>query len=397
MHPDEVPTDVHLVRALITTQFPRWAGLPVSPVASSGTDNAMFRLGPSLVARLPRIPAAVDNVAREQRWLPHLAPHLPVAVPVPVAHGEPAHGYPFPWSVLRWLDGENPSPPTATPPEDPLTGPADPLLTPGNPLPDPGNPFPHSKNPLPDTGKPLPHSGNPRPDSANPRPDSGPRTELGTNSATESPADPRAEPRGGSPDFHSTGGHRQSEAARGRLSTGVDEELARGLAGFVAALRAVDPAGGPESGRGQALVTRDEPTRAALARLHGEIDVAGAARVWVDCLALGPGDAAPAWCHGDLSPGNVLVRDGRLRAVIDFGGIGVGDPTVDLVVAWNLLSPAGREVFRAELAVDDATWQRGRGWALSIALIQLPYYRTSNPALAANARRTISEALSPGR
>ncbi|WP_233427895.1 phosphotransferase [Actinokineospora spheciospongiae] len=181
------------------------------------------------------------------------------------------------------------------------------------------------------------------------------------------------------------------------MSTGVDEELARGLAGFVAALRAVDPAGGPESGRGQALVTRDEPTRAALAQLDGEIDVAGAARVWADCLAVGPGDAAPAWCHGDLSPGNVLVRDGRLRAVIDFGGIGVGDPTVDLVVAWNLLSPAGREVFRAELAVDDATWERGRGWALSIALIQLPYYRTSNPALAANARHTISEALSPGR
>ncbi|WP_255683057.1 aminoglycoside phosphotransferase family protein [Actinokineospora sp. PR83] len=390
MHPDEVPTDVHLVRALVATQFPRWAGLPVSPVTSSGTDNAMFRLGPSLVARLPRIPAAVDNVAREQRWLPHLAPHLPVAVPVPVAHGEPAHGYPFPWSVLRWLDGENPSPPTATPPGSPLTRPAgpppepeNPLLGPGKPLPDPENLFPSSKNPLPHRGNP-PH-------------DSGPRTEPGTKPAVGSHAESRAEPLGDPPDFHSTGGHRQSGVARGRLSTGVDEELARGLAGFVAALRAVDPAGGPESGRGQALVTRDEPTRAALARLGGEVDVARAARVWVDCLAVGPGDAAPAWCHGDLSPGNVLVRDGRLRAVIDFGGVGVGDPTVDLVVAWNLLSPAGREVFRAELEVDDATWERGRGWALSIALIQLPYYRTSNPALAANARHTISEALNPGR
>lgn len=390
MHPDEVPTDVHLVRALVATQFPRWAGLPVSPVTSSGTDNAMFRLGPSLVARLPRIPAAVDNVAREQRWLPHLAPHLPVAIPVPLAHGEPAHGYPFPWSVLHWLDGENPSPPTATPPGDPLTGPEDPPAEPGNPLPDPGNPLLEPENPLPGSKNPLPHRGNPPTDGRL-------RTGPGTRSAVEFHAESRAEPLGDPPDIHSTGGHRQSGVARGGLSTGVDAELARGLAGFVAALRAVDPAGGPESGRGQALVTRDEPTRAALARLDGEIDVARAARVWADCLAVGPGDAAPAWCHGDLSPGNVLVRDGRLRAVIDFGGIGVGAPTVDLVVAWNLLSPAGREVFRAELAVDDATWERGRGWALSIALIQLPYYRVSNPALAANARHTISEALSPGR
>jgi aminoglycoside phosphotransferase (APT) family kinase protein len=102
---------------------------------------------------------------------------------------------------------------------------------------------------------------------------------------------------------------------------------------------------------------------------------------------------APVWVHGDLSPGNLVVRDGRLAAVIDNEGVGVGDPACDLIVAWNLLPAATREVFRAELRVDDATWDRGRGWALSIALIQLPYYKDTNPALAANARHVIREVL----
>jgi aminoglycoside phosphotransferase (APT) family kinase protein len=102
---------------------------------------------------------------------------------------------------------------------------------------------------------------------------------------------------------------------------------------------------------------------------------------------------ACAWIHGDLAPGNVLVTDGRLDAVIDFGALGIGDPTVDLIVAWNLLPAVARDVFRAALGVDDTTWLRGRGWALSIALIQLPYYRITNPSLAANARHVIAEVL----
>jgi len=88
-----------------------------------------------------------------------------------------------------------------------------------------------------------------------------------------------------------------------------------------------------------------------------------------------------------------LSVDGRLSAVIDFGGLGVGDPVCDLIVAWNLLPTEARNVFRAALRVDDATWERGRGWALSIALIQLPYYHSTNPVLAASGRHTIDEVL----
>ena len=104
-------------------------------------------------------------------------------------------------------------------------------------------------------------------------------------------------------------------------------------------------------------------------------------------------DGPPVWLHTDLAPGNILVADGRLSAVIDWAGIGIGDPACDLPVAWNLLPSDVRDVFRATLGVDDATWARGRGWALSIALIQLPYYQDTNPPLAANARLVVREVL----
>jgi aminoglycoside phosphotransferase (APT) family kinase protein len=106
---------------------------------------------------------------------------------------------------------------------------------------------------------------------------------------------------------------------------------------------------------------------------------------------------APVWVHADLSPGNLLIADGRLSAVIDFGCLGLGDPACDLIVAWNLLGADVRSAFRAALDVDDATWERGRGWALSIALIQLPYYHRTNPTLASNARHVIGEVLTEHR
>lgn len=99
------------------------------------------------------------------------------------------------------------------------------------------------------------------------------------------------------------------------------------------------------------------------------------------------------WLHADLMPGNLLVRDGRLTSVIDFGCTGVGDPACDLFPAWNLLPAAAREVFRTALGVDDATWIRGRGRALSQALISLPYHRRTNPAMARNARHVIRAVL----
>jgi aminoglycoside phosphotransferase (APT) family kinase protein len=99
------------------------------------------------------------------------------------------------------------------------------------------------------------------------------------------------------------------------------------------------------------------------------------------------------WLHSDLAPGNLLLVDGQLKAVIDFGGVGLGDPACDLPVAWNLLAAQQRPLFRTALRVNEATWQRGRGWALAIALVQLPYYQHTNPVLASSARHVIREVL----
>lgn len=106
MHADEVDTSAAIVRRLLAEQFPQWADLPLTAVPSSGTDNAMYRLGDELAVRLPRIGWAVAQVPKEQEWLPRLAPHLPLAIPQPIAQGQPNDAYPYPWSVTRWLPGE---------------------------------------------------------------------------------------------------------------------------------------------------------------------------------------------------------------------------------------------------------------------------------------------------
>jgi aminoglycoside phosphotransferase (APT) family kinase protein len=287
MHADEADIDEELVRRLVAGQFPEWADLSIEAVASSGTDNAMYRLGTDLAVRLPRIPGAAKNVAAEQKWVPRLAPRLPVEVPVPVARGGPAPGYPYPWTVCRWLPGTNPA-------VDDLPAP---------------------------------------------------------------------------------------------------EQLAADLAAFITALRQVDPDGAPPSARAVPVATRDKPTRTAIAALDGLVDTTAVTAVWEDALRIPAWSGPPAWAHADLSPGNLLVRAGRLTAVIDWGVAGVGDPTVDLIIGWNLLPASVRPAFREALAADDNTWRRGRAWALSISLIQLPYYQNSNPALAANSRHVIAEVL----
>ncbi len=173
------------------------------------------------------------------------------------------------------------------------------------------------------------------------------------------------------------------------------EDLAIDLAEFICALRAVDPSGGPHLGRSGPLADRGEATVAAIEAARGLVDKADIDTllgIWAEAVTI-PGATPAAWAHGDLSPGNVLVDHGRLRAVIDFSSVGIGDPTVDLIVAWNLLPAAARPILRAALDVDDATWARGRGWALSIAAIQLPYYHQTNPVLAANARHVLAEIL----
>jgi len=292
MHVDEMDIDASLVRRLLAAQFPQWADLPIKPVPSAGTDNALYRLGDDMAVRLPRIQWATEQVDKEQRWLPKLAPLLPLAIPVPLAKGVPSEGYPWHWSVYWWLEGEN--------------------------------------------------------------------------ATIERIADP--------------------------------VQAATELAQFIADLQRIDPTGGPPPGphnssRGVPLAMRDTHTRAAIATLHGTLDTDAATAAWEAALQSPAWSGPPVWIHGDLQSGNLLAQQGRLSAVIDFGCLGVGDPACDLQVAWNLLSTETRNVFRAALQVDDATWARGRGWALSVGLIALPYYQSTNPVLADISRHAIDEAL----
>jgi aminoglycoside phosphotransferase (APT) family kinase protein len=105
LHDDEVPVTADDVRRLVAAQLPRWKDLPVTPLTEAGTDHLLFRLGDELVARMPKIAWASEQAASDARWLPRLAPHLPLTVPAPVALGEPDDAYPFRWSVAPWLPG----------------------------------------------------------------------------------------------------------------------------------------------------------------------------------------------------------------------------------------------------------------------------------------------------
>lgn len=291
MHTDELDIDVTLVRRLLAAQFPQWAGLPIEPVPSAGTDNSLFRLGKDMAVRLPRIQWAVKDVEKNHRWLPRIAPFLPLTIPVPLAKGKPGEGYPWQWSVFRWLEGES--------------------------------------------------------------------------ATTENIIDPC--------------------------------QAAADLAQFITALQQIDTTGGPTAAeanvRGMPLGKRDTDTRNAIAALSGMIDTDVAIKLWDDALQVPGWERQPVWFHGDMLPGNLLVEHGRVSAVIDFGGLAVGDPSCDLMIAWGLFSGESREVFRTALQVEEATWLRGRAHALSQAVIFIPYYLNTNPVGVANARHMLAEVL----
>jgi aminoglycoside phosphotransferase (APT) family kinase protein len=295
VHAGAMDIDVSLVRRLVAAQFPQWAELPVRPIEFGGWDNRTFHLGDRMTARLPSAAAYALQVEKEHRWLPKLAPLLPLAIPAPLAMGVPTDFYPWRWSVYRWIDGET--------------------------------------------------------------------------------------------------------AATAQIADLC--QFAATLADFLVALLKVDADGGPEPGRhnffrGGSLTVYDGETRQALKTLDGQIDTGMAAEVWEAALASSwPGP--PVWVHGDVSSGNLLVEEGRLSAVIDFGSSAVGDPACDLYIAWTFFDEKSRDTFRAALPLDGATWARGRGWTLWKAMITLAEHMDANPDKAGIARRVINEVLADHR
>ncbi len=160
----------------------------------------------------------------------------------------------------------------------------------------------------------------------------------------------------------------QGEVASRQRVTDLNQ-FAKDLARFLMELQQVDAQGGPVgTHRGGSLQIWDEQAQAAITALRGKIDGRKAKRLWAQALSA-PFNARRVWFHGDVAAGNLLVREGRLAAVIDFGGLGVGDPACDLTIAWTFMDAASRKTFREALAVDEALWARGRGWALWKALI----------------------------
>jgi aminoglycoside phosphotransferase (APT) family kinase protein len=283
--------DARLVRRLVASQFPQWSDLPITPVAVDGWDNRTYRLGDEMTVRLPTAVGYTAAVSKENRWLPVLAPSLPVPVPPVLAKGAPGQGYPFSWSIRGWLDGET--------------------------------------------------------------------------------------------------------ARADRIED--MSQFAATVAEFILALQRVDATGGPQAGahsfyRGASPAHYDDETRRSLHVLEGRTDTERASAVWEAALA-STWQRSPVWFHGDIASGNLLVRDGKLAAVIDFGTSGVGDPACDLVIAWTMFSGDSREAFRRTVGQDRAMWARARGWVLWKSLICLAQYIDTDPEQAAEYRLVIGEVL----
>lgn len=283
--------DVPLVQRLVATQFPKWKDLPIWPVVLSGWDNRTFHLGKEMLVRMPSAVRYEAKVEKEQRWLPILAPFLPLPIPKPLGLGMPGAGYPWKWSIYRWLEGET---------------------------------------------------------------------------AAAAPVH----------DLH---------------------RFAIDLAHFLAALQRIDTTDGPLPGphnfyRGGSLMTYDEETRTAMIALRGKLDTKTATEVWATALGAA-WQKPPVWVHGDISAGNLIVQEGKLSAVIDFGGLAIGDPACDLAIAWTFFQGENRVAFRKELPLDEGTWARGRAWTLWKALIVAAGLADSNNTESRQCWRIIEDVL----
>ena len=282
--------DVPLVQRLVGTQFPQWADLPIRAVDNDGWDNWTFHLGDRMKVRLPSAMGYSEQAEKEARWLPKLAPLLPLPVPVPVGIGQAAEGYPCSWSIYEWLEGE----PT------------------------------------------------------------------------------------------------RREAVDDPVQFGWD------LAKFLIALQRIDTTGGPPPGQhnffrgADVMSVYGDEARQSVDKLADVIDASAAHEV-LDAAEAAVIVEQPVWIHGDIAVGNLLVRDGRLGAVIDFGGCAVGDPACDLVITWVFLEGAGRDAFRLSVPADEAMWARARGWALWKAALMLANNSVINPN--ENSPRSVIEAV----
>lgn len=168
-------------------------------------------------------------------------------------------------------------------------------------------------------------------------------------------------------------------------------QVAKDLALFIKALWEVATDNAPLSRRGLPLNTQDKLVCEAISSLKDTIDTNTISNIWQECLSVSNWNKPPVWLHADLLPSNLLLKNGKIHAVIDFGLTGIGDPACDLIPAWCLLDSNSRIIFKEYLGVDEDTWRRGKGWALSIALIIIPYYLNTNPVLVSVARRIIKE------
>ena len=291
MPPAEVEVSADLVRRLLADQHPDLARLPVEFLAN-GWDNELYRVGDGLVARLPRRALGAQIIVNEQRWLPALAPRLPLPIPSPERTGVPACGYPYSWSVVPYLPG--------------------------------------------------------------------------VPAATASSFDPAA--------------------------------AAAAVGGFLGALHVPAPADAPANPfRGVPLAQRAGTFAANLALIGGHVDRDAVLRAWVAALTAPGYDGPPVWLHGDLHPANILVNNGQVSGVIDFGDITAGDPASDLSVAWMLLPLRCHDIFwsayqAAGRRAGDALRARARGWALNFAVVFLAHSE-DNPVLRHVGRRTLSTVL----
>lgn len=284
----DIDIDEALVRSLLREQHPDLADLPLQSM-DSGWDNAMFRLGDALAVRLPRRAATTKLIEHEQRWLPQLAPLLPIPVPAPLRTGQPADNYPARWSIVPWLKGRN--------------------------------------------------------------------ADL---------CEPRA-------------------------------DQAERLAAFLCALHRPAPADAPfNPWRGVPLRERAEQIAERIRRLeqHSTLLSNDVVRIYHEAMSA-PVDVAPTWLHGDLHGGNLLVEDGVISGVIDWGDMTSGDRATDLATLWmNFADRKAREnAMRACNGVSDATWLRARGWAVFFGITLGTSGLAGDTRHALMARRTLERVV----